>query len=111
KVAEDDVRYNVGSLAQTARITAYDIRYGWGARTGEGSGYTLGQLDGSWQSMLSLAPQALNTTLYRPYPWEVTNPLMLLSSLEGLVLLLLTLHLIWKVKGRIFRYVLRPDAL
>lgn len=111
KVAEDDGRYSVRNLAETARVTAYDIRYGWGARAGEGSGYTLGQLDGSWQTMLGLAPQAINITLYRPYLWEVTNPLMLLSSLEGLFLLVLTVYILWKVRQRLFRYVLLPDVL
>ncbi len=111
EVGEDDKRYRVSNLAETARITAYDIRYGWGARTGEGSGYTLGTLDGSWESMLRMAPQAINISLYRPYLWEVDNPLMLFSALESLALLLLTIYLLWKVRGRIFRYVLRPDVL
>ena len=50
KVMEDDPRYSLDKLAQTSMITAYDIRYGWGARAGEGSGYSLGELDGTWQS-------------------------------------------------------------
>ena len=111
KVGEDDQRYNISRLAETARITAYDIRYGWGARMGEGSGYTLGELDGSWQSMLRLAPQAINISLFRPYLWEVKNPLMLLSALEGLSLLALTLHLIWRVRWKIFTYLQKPDIV
>ncbi|MGC1242423.1 MAG: hypothetical protein WA874_12590, partial [Chryseosolibacter sp.] len=88
-----------------------DIRYGWGARMGEGSGYTLGELDGSWQSMLRLAPQAINISLFRPYLWGVKNPLMLLSALEGLSLLGLTLHLLVRVRLRLFTYLRRPDVL
>jgi len=111
KVGEDDPRYQVSKLAETAKITAYDIRYGWGARTGEGSGYTLGELDGSWQSMVVLAPQAINISLFRPYLWEVINPLMFLSAVEGSVLLLLTLHLVWRVRWKIFTYLQKPDVL
>jgi hypothetical protein len=111
RVSEDDARYNVRNLAQTAQITAYDIRYGWGARTGEGSGYTLGQLDGTWNSMLRLAPAAINISLYRPYLWEVENPLMLLSALEGLTLLVLTVYALWAGRWSIFRYIRRPDVL
>lgn len=110
-VGEEDPRYNISKLAQTARITAYDIRYGWGARTGEGSGYTLGELDGSWQSIVSLAPQAMNTALFRPYLWEVKNALMMLSALEGVTLLLLTIYVIWKTRGRIFNYVQKADII
>lgn len=111
KVGEDDRRYDVSKLAETARMTAYDIRYGWGARTGEGSGYTLGELDGSWASMISLAPKAINISLYRPYIWEVRNPLMLLSALEGLILLLLTFRLVWRVRLKLVNYVQHPDVL
>lgn len=111
KVGEDDARYNISKLSETAKITAYDIRYGWGARTGEGSGYTLGELDGSWQSMLRLAPQAINISLFRPYLWEVNNPLMLLSAIEGLVLLTLTIHLVWRVRWKLFSYLQRPDVM
>lgn len=111
KVGEDDPRYNISRLAKTAQVTAYDIRYGWGARTGEGSGYTLGELDGSWQSMLKLAPQAINITLFRPYFWEVINPLMFFSAIEGFILLLLTLHLVWRVRLKIFSYLQKPAIL
>jgi hypothetical protein len=92
-------------------MTAYDIRYGWGARTGEGSGYTLGELDGSWQSMVSLAPQAINISLFRPYMWEAKNPLMLLSALEALMFLTLTLHIVVKMRRRLFTYLGMPDTL
>ena len=111
KVGEDDARYDISKLSETAKITAYDIRYGWGARTGEGSGYTLGELDGSWQSMLRLAPQAINISLFRPYLWEVKNPLMFLSALEGLLLLILTIHLIWRVGWGLIGYLQQPDVL
>jgi hypothetical protein len=111
KVAEDDPRYNLDKIAETAKITAYDIRYGWGARTGEGSGYTLGQLDGSLGSMIRLAPQAINVSLFRPYLWEVRNPFMLLSALEGLLLLGLTFYVLIKARTSIFRYWTQPEVL
>lgn len=111
KVGEDDPRYQISRLAETAQITSYDIRFGWGARNGEGSGYTLGELDGSWQSMLELAPQAIITALFRPYLWEVINPLMLLSSIESLALLLLTIYVMWKARWKLFSYVDHPDVL
>lgn len=111
KVGEDDPRYNIDKLAETARITAYDIRYGWGARTGDGSGYTLGELDGTWQNMLKLAPQAINISLFRPYLWEADNPLMLLSALEGMAFFLITLYVAWKSGWSLFSGFQKPDAL
>jgi hypothetical protein len=110
-VSKSSPQYNLGRISETARITAYDIRYGWGARTGEGSGYTLGELDGTWQSMLKLSVPAINVTLFRPYLWEVKNPLMLLSAIEALGLLIFTLYIIVRVRHRIFKYLLRADVL
>lgn len=101
----DDSRYSLDRIAQTSMITAHDIRYGWGARTGDGSGYTLGKLDGTWQSMITMAPAALNVSLFRPYFWEVKNPLMALSSLEALLTLCFTVYVLFTVRANIFKYI------
>lgn len=111
QVGEGDSRYSLEKIGETARITAYDIRYGWGARMGENSGYTLGELDGSMGSMIKLAPAAINVSLFRPYLWEVRNPLMLISALESLLCLIVSLWILIKVKARILFYLKKPDVL
>lgn len=111
KIGENDQRYSVTKLARTAQITAYDIRYGWGARTGEGSGYTLGELDGTWQSMARLAPAAIVVSLFRPFLWEIRNPLMALSALESLTFLILTLYVFYKSGSRILFYLQKPEVI
>ncbi len=98
KIAEGDPRYSMNQLAQTAYITAYDIRYYTGRTAG--SGYSLGELDGSVASIAALAPAALNVSLFRPYIWEVKNPLMLLAALESLFITMLTLWVVYK--SRVF---------
>jgi len=100
KVGEDDERYAVSRIAMTAKVTAYDIRY-WSGRYA-GSGYSLGELDGSLGTMLSLAPQAVNVSLFRPYLWEVRNPLMFFSAVESMLLLLVVLYVIAKKRLLIF---------
>lgn len=90
-----DEKYALENLAVTAQITAYDIAYYSGAG---GSTYSLGELDGTWISMLKLTPQAINVSLYRPYLWEVSNPLMFLSALESLAFTTLTIGLFFKKK-------------
>jgi hypothetical protein len=96
KVGEGDAKYSVEKLAETARITAYDIGFYTGASAG--SGYSLGEFDNSFSSMLRLGPQAVNVALFRPYLWEVKSPLMLLSALESLFFLLATVYLL--IRGR-----------
>lgn len=87
KAGEDNDRYALDKIAETAQVTAYDIRYWTGKDAG--SGYSLGELDGTLGSMVKLAPQAVNVALFRPYLWEVRNPLMLLSALEALALFIM----------------------
>lgn len=109
KIGEDDDRYEVSKLAATARTTAYDIRY-WSGRFA-GSGYSLGDLDGTFESMLRLAPQAINVSLYRPYLWEVHNPLMFMSALESLAFLIFSLVVLWKSKRYLFTLLMDYNVL
>lgn len=109
KAGEDNPKYSLDAIARTAQVTAYDIRY-WTGRDA-GSGYALGELDGSWQSMLSLCPQAINVSLFRPYLWEVRNPLMFLSAVESLALLVLTLYIFAKSRLNMFRAMLDPHVI
>jgi hypothetical protein len=108
KVGEGDRRYAVENIAKTAKITAYDIRFQTGRDAG--SGYTLGELDGSFGSMFRLAPQAINVSLFRPYIWEVNNPLMLLSAIESLAFLVISLILIVKYRVGVLRAFRNPDV-
>ncbi len=103
KVGEGDQKYSLDKIAQTAAVTAYDIRF-WTGREA-GSGYTLGELDGTMASMIRLAPAAINVTLFRPYLWEVKNPLMLLSALESLMFLGLLIYVVLSSKQLIKKVV------
>jgi hypothetical protein len=109
KVGEGDEKYDVTKIAQTAKVTAYDIRY-WSGRDA-GSGYELGELDGTLSSMLRLAPQAINVALFRPYLWEVRNPLMLISSLEGACFLLAFGIILWNRKRHFINSLSDPNII
>jgi hypothetical protein len=103
KIGEDDPRYSIDKIAMTARITAYDIGFYTGKDAG--SGYSLGELDGTFSGMIKLAPQAINVSLFRPYLWEVRNPLMLLAALESFAFLIFTIYAFYKsrkVLGKAF---------
>lgn len=108
-IGAGDEKYSIEKIAQTAKVTAYDIRF-WSGRDA-GSGYTLGELDGTFGSMIRLAPQAINVTLFRPYLWEIKNPLMFLSSIESLVLLIFTCYVIAKCRHKIFSALTNPNII
>ncbi|RNI25748.1 hypothetical protein [Rufibacter latericius] len=95
KVAENDKRYALENLESTAQTTAEWIKYSSGE---SGSSYSLGDdFDLSLTGLLKKLPLAINVTLFRPYLWEAKNPVMLLSALESLFLMLITIRTILKV--------------
>ncbi len=108
-IGENDPRYSLGKIAETAQITAYDIGFYTGKDAG--SGYDLGELDGTFQGMIRLLPQAINVSLFRPYLWEIKNPLMLFSALESLALLVISLYLLFKFRLQVFKAIVSPPVL
>ena len=60
--------------------------------------------------MLTKIPQAVNVSLFRPYLWEVKNPLMLFSSLESLILLAITAAVVIK-KGSVMGKAMRNPTI
>jgi hypothetical protein len=75
---------------------------------GEGSSYSLGETDFSATGILRKFPAAVNVALFRPYLWEVRNPLMVLSALESLLILYLTLLIAFRLItdfGRISSFI------
>jgi hypothetical protein len=109
QVGKDDPRYALEQIGNTAKITAYDIAYLTGHDAG--STYSLGELDGSFTGLVKLAPQAINVSLFRPYIWEVRNPLMLMSAVESVTLLALTIFVIFKRGATLFATLLNPHII
>jgi hypothetical protein len=102
KVGEDDPLYSVDNITNTVYVTAHDIRY-WTGRDA-GSGYDLGTIPDTWQDMIRLFPAAVNVSLFRPYLWEASNPLMLMLALESLTFMLIVFYLIYRNSWRITRH-------
>ena len=92
-ITEGHVKYDIDEIGKRTKINA-EYLYRISLQEG-GSAYYLGDLDGTIEGMLKLAPRALVVTLFRPYLWEAKNIMMVLSALEALVLLLLTARIIW----------------
>jgi hypothetical protein len=109
KVTEDNARYQLENIATTTQVTAE-----WLTQMGNvsnGSVYSLGEFDGSFGSMLSKFPQAVVVTLYRPFLWEVRNPVMLLSALESLFFLYLTIQMFRNFKIKVLFKMLNDQPV
>jgi hypothetical protein len=69
----------------------------------EGTSYfSIGTLDPTPLGYARMFPLALNATLFRPYLWEVRNPIMLIGAVESLIFLVLTSFLFIKIGAKQF---------
>lgn len=89
-----DERFDLTKIGERSKITA-DYLYSVSIQQ-EGSAYSLGELDGTIGGMLKLAPQAIVVSLFRPFPWEARNPVMILSAIEAFAFLLFTLRIFYQ---------------
>jgi hypothetical protein len=83
--------------------------------TGEsrgGSRFSIGTLDPTPMGVVKMFPAAINASLFRPYLWEVHNPVILLSALESLTILIITLILFFRFGIiKIFSHILSEPLL
>ncbi len=84
--------YSLDKIAETSRITRDWILYM--SETDEGSGYDLGEFAPTVGGMLSKFPGAVNVTLFRPYIWESRKPIVMLSAIEALLFLFITIKVL-----------------
>lgn len=76
------------------------------------SSFSLGvEYTGSAGSLLRMAPAAINATLFRPYIWESKKISTLLSSLESLTLMILTLYVLFRAGPFIFFKTIIKDPM
>jgi hypothetical protein len=108
KIGEENRRYNLEKLSQTAEATARWLSYV--SIREEGSVYSLGDFDYSTKGILKKAFPAIWVTLFRPYVWEIKNPVMALSALESLFLFLffILVHLVAFQSGSISKIFNSP---
>lgn len=91
-LTKGDAQYDVDKIGERSKIVS-EYLYETGIKQ-NGSAYTLGEQDGTLTGIVKLVPQAIVVSLYRPFLWEVKNPVMLLSSVEALIFLVFTLRII-----------------
>ncbi len=94
RLGNDFKQYSLQGALETA--TNFQGYHSYLAATNNASGYHLGTMDGSTGSIIRNIPAAINVTLFRPYLWEVRNPVMLLSAIESFIMLLFTIRIFYR---------------
>ncbi|MCO5229796.1 MAG: hypothetical protein M9958_01440 [Chitinophagales bacterium] len=84
--------YAIESVMDTALGMSYNLSH-----LDAGSTYNLGPIDPSIFGLIKKIPAAVNVSLFRPYLWEVNNPIMLLSAFESLIVFLISIVVLFRV--------------
>jgi hypothetical protein len=64
----------------------------------DGSSYDIGKVDPTIQGFISMAPKAINVTLFRPYLWESKKLIIFFSAVESTFILLYFIYVLFKNK-------------
>ena len=95
-------KYSLDNVLERAVVVQNDLKQDYY----NGKTFDIGSFDASVSSMLGKAHLAIASALFRPYLWDVQNPVMLLSALENTYILLLTLFLMIRLKFiGFFKYI------
>jgi hypothetical protein len=92
-----------------AQITQDDLLREWHYG---GNNYKLNRIDGSISGLLRSAPLAIFTALFRPLPWEIGSPTMVVSAIENIILILFVLYSLIRIGPfRFFRITFNDPFL
>ncbi len=100
-------QYQLDNVLEKAVITQKDMK----AEYYGGKTYDIGEFDASIGSIISKAPIAIFSGIFRPAIWDVRNPVMFVSSLENTYLLILTIFLLIKLKVKGFFILIWKNPL
>ena len=80
-------------IANKAVLTKNDLtRDAYGQNS-----FDIGEIDGSVTGIITKFPQAVMAGLFRPYLWDVSNFVMLISALENTALLFFVIKIIFQL--------------
>jgi len=86
--------YSVDKVLERAVVTQRDLK----ADYYRGNSFDIGEFDATFSSMLSKAPIAIVSALFRPTLLEAKNPVMFISGIENFVLLFFTIRILIKTR-------------
>ena len=94
--------YKIDSFLEKAAVNQKDLKSDYH----KGNSFDIGEFDPSVQGVSSKFFIATFSAIYRPMIFEVNNVVMLLSSIENLLILFLTLRVLWYIRLiRFFKYI------
>jgi hypothetical protein len=108
RFAEELNKYSLENIAKTAKVTQNWTKFASGD---EGSSYSIGEIDGSIGGLLSLFPQAVVVTFFRPFPWEARKVMVIFSALEALAFLYFTLQMVFARRSKPLGHMIKDPTI
>lgn len=100
-------RFSIDSALETASVTNRDLKKDYY----EGNSFDIGDFEPTLTGALSKFPAAAMAGLFRPFVWDAKNVVMLLSGLENLFILVMTLLVLFSVKPRVLLKVIMGNPI
>lgn len=91
------LEFSADTIFNSASVIQDDLKNNAGYT---GARYDLGIDEFSASELVKAIPAAIIASLYRPFLWEVSNPMMLLNGVENTLLLFLTIRLFLKFRSQ-----------
>ena len=101
--------FTIESVLETSSNTGKYLKYM--SESQEGSTYDIGILEPTISGFVSKIPDAVNVTLFRPYLWESSKPIVLFAALESLAIFLWFLYVFRNPFKAIYRLCTNPLLL
>ena len=100
---------DINKTMEKAQVTQQDLTRG--EQYGENY-YDIGEFDASPSGLLSKAPIAIVSGIFRPFIWEASNPFILLAGIESLFMMLFLIYCVFKTGFfKFFRNVFNDPLL
>jgi hypothetical protein len=100
-------RFSIDQALETAAITNRDLKKDYY----EGNSFDIGDFDPSLGGIVSKIPAATVAGLFRPFVWDAKNVVMMLSGLENLFILGMTIVVLFSVKPRVLMRVVMGNPV
>lgn len=100
-------KFSPDKILQTAAVTQQDLKQEYYSK----NSFDIGEFDPSVAGIITKAPVAIFFGLFRPFLWDSSNVVMLLSGLENFIILFITVMLFIKIKIKRFMTILFENPL
>lgn len=100
-------KFGLINALETASVIQHDLKQSYY----DGNSFDIGEFEPTPGGVVSKLPIATTAGLFRPFLWESRNAVMLISGIENLFVLVLTIVVLFRTKLKTWKYLLSTKPL